>query len=356
MEASSGASLDRTLIAPPQSRTISAAGQGRSRSASYDATGTARLQSNTSSSPSTSSEFRVEIRLESCHSTATSSNGDGPAGQRIDMLGTARTGSRYSLAGNVLLHVPSPPIGALRSTFKLSSFTLAFEGKTEYWDNEGRYEELKVIDVRKDLLPDDNAREVIGGSTYALAFDLAVPGWLPCTYESTNVSTSYGLSVRATIDRVVYAGGAMAASVPVPIAGERPTPSPNAPTRLLPRLARTFGFASLCPSTSCSPEFIASTFVPIVINRHRIQRVPPDSESVYRHFSLCPDPSLTISPVECVVSVPEVLDILGDSLRVSVRLRAKPIEGEDVNMDGGPAPVVRVVEIGIEIEECIKTR
>lgn len=150
----------------------------------------------------------------------------------------------------------------------------------------------------------------------------------------------------------------MAASAPVPIAGA--SILAGTPSRLLPRLAKTLGLSSFRAPAATSSNLMATTFTPVAIARHRITSRSPfddDCATPLRHFTLKPDPSLTISPVECVVSVPEIVDIGGENVRVSVRLRARPESerGEDVDMDAASTSV-RVVEIGMEVEESIRTR
>lgn len=248
--------------------------------------------------------------------------------------------THYSLAGHVLVTVPylgeGPHVGELNRFRELKSLELAFEGKSEYYDEQGRYECVRLIYLRRQLLDDASRPYLISHtsntlgkeSIYAIGFDIAVPGWLPATFSTDLGSTSYGLIGIAGVGWSDTVNPTKLASAPVPISSNsRQTALQPAAqqSRLFPRLAKSFAsvFVSQGQYQSSYTQECRSSWQPIVVERHRAQATSDTSEQTLRHFTLKPDPQRSISPVECVVSVPEVLDISGNSLKVSVRLRAR---------------------------------
>lgn len=187
-------------------------------------------------------------------------------------------------------------------------------------------------------------------TTYAIPFDLKIPGWLPQSFENDTVALSYGLIATAKVEWVTLSpskslpdalphlmdvdNALPMSSSPVPIMSAA---SPTYASRFFPRLksvANALATAITVPSPSASQQVTrTSDWQPIAISRHRVPAPPcavpsvigvdaPAAETLLRHYTLRPAEN-SPSPVECVVSVPETIDINGPTLRVSVRLRAR---------------------------------
>lgn len=197
-------------------------------------------------------------------------------------------------------------------------------------------------------------------TTYAIPFDMKIAGWLPQSFENDTVALSYGLIATVKVEWVALAPPKNvlnptnrmdvdqvmpSSSSPVPIMSAA---SPTYASRFFPRLksvASALATAMTLPISVASHQVVrASDWQPITIIRHRVTEPPcvaPSAtgtetavETPLRHYTLRPAAN-SPSPVECVVSVPETIDINGPTLRVSVRLRARDgftiagVEGED---------------------------
>lgn len=218
---------------------------------------------------------------------------------------------------------------------------------------------MRLLKTEVSLLPSEGfelsnkcgiieAQGITKETAYAIPFDLKIPGWLPQSFENDRVALSYGLIATVKLgwsDQVVKsktaheAGEAMdvdgmASSSPIPIVSAS---SPLYSSRFFPRIAKSVASALATAITSPSsgpPRQVtrASEWQAITVVRHRVPAPPCGTASIFaaetgaeqtlRHYTLRPAEN-SPSPVECVVSVPETIDINGPTLRVSVRLRAR---------------------------------
>jgi hypothetical protein len=268
-------------------------------------------------------------------------------------------------------------------------------------------------------------------TTYTIAFDMTIPGWLPATFHNDMSATLYGLVCDAELgwaNELDSAGSPSLTSsgpfvCPEPILSSAPIPIGNGfsvASRFLPRLAKTvataFGGWSYAQYSPDSVKISKSEWQTVTVVRHRAQpttfistdlsgdRVAVSVDPAHiplRHFTLKPSAD-SPSPIECVVSTPEIVDLNGPSLRVSVRLRARKVpslsltsagsavagavpagfmrssdENGDVSMDDASddtprndsgsssrtctplSPIkeaVRMIELGMELEEIEKYR
>ena len=223
----------------------------------------------------------------------------------------------------------------------------------------GRYQVMRLVKTEVSLLPSEgfelsNRSDVPSDqglakeTAYAIPFDLKIPGWLPQSFENDTVALSYGLITTVKLgwsDQVVQpktvheAGEAMdvdgiASSCPVSIV---PATSQSYSSRFFPRIAKSVASALATaiplPSSGASRQVTrASEWQVITVIRHRVPAPSCGTASLFsaetvaeqslRHYTLRPAEN-SPSPVECVVSVPETIDINGPTLRVSVRLRAR---------------------------------
>ena len=178
---------------------------------------------------------------------------------------------------------------------------------------------------------------------------MTVPGWLPASFSNELTSTSYGLVCEAEIGWASATNEGLCINVPSDCmnqstASSMPIPIGNgfgAASRFLPRLAKSVATAFTgFPAAQWEPEHtrtLRSEFKTIRVIRHRapstnslsldergntIGQIVNQSEPAQRHFTLKPSED-SPSPIECMVSTPEIVDLEGPSLRVSVRLRAR---------------------------------
>jgi hypothetical protein len=313
------------------------------------------------------------------------------------MLAECRTG--YSLAGHVVLTVPNlsssnVPHNTICKTHvrQIKRLRVAFEGKSEFHDEAGRcieyttrlfglanaadlaaffpgrYHATQLCRVEKDLISDSTNLQILehtgpvtttsvfeDSTTYAIAFDLTVPGWLPASISKDLTTTSYGVLCDAEVGWAPQAGfhdlspldvnmetctdNTSVSSLPIPIGTGL-----TAASRFLPRLAKSMvtvltGSSAAQWDPSHNRTF-QSEWQTVYIMRHRaspttFSSLDGNGNSVVqtvnhgdiplRHFTLKPSED-SPSPIECMVSTPEIVDLNGPSLRVSVRLRArKPV-------------------------------
>lgn len=178
----------------------------------------------------------------------------------------------------------------------------------------------------------DPARPASRQITFAIPFDLRLPGWLPPTHLSALTDTSYGVIAAAVIGWVDPVQACPLAA----IAPTRQTLFSLQPNRGLPRITKSSkGKTELNSSASSPPqpavdERSTSKWTPFEIRRHKLPiAINPSAIEGEKHYSLRPDESST-SPVECVVSVPDWVNIHGGerSLRVSLRVRARRPSGQ----------------------------
>ncbi|WVQ78789.1 hypothetical protein IAT38_000880 [Cryptococcus sp. DSM 104549] len=262
----------------------------------------------------------------------------------VDMVGGPNTGTSYSLPGHVVLSLPALPApleGRLREVRELS---LVMEGKSEFWDDHGRYTPMRLhtatvtlaTPAQPLLIPStDPSRPHSQRIHLALPFDMVLPGWLPPTHQSDMTATSYGCVVHAVIGwteasaapAISVAGpssGAMTDAVASDLAMDSVVPFRHNFTKPKPRT-----FDSFFANSSLQPHSTQKThskWLPFTVLRHRLPTPVGASapERAERHFTLRPEADST-SPVECVVSVPEFVDVHGEekSLKVSLRIRAR---------------------------------
>jgi len=153
----------------------------------------------------------------------------------------------------------------------------------------------------------------------AIPFDLRLPGWLPPSHVTSLTNTSYGL--RADV-KLGWLDGAGRSSLRLLALSN---PSIN----------------SLATAQSSSP------FTPFKVFRHRFP-VNSGGHTILRperSYTLRPDCNQT-TPIECIVSVPDWVDVNGDekSLRVSLRVRARPRRSTALGVEVVSWPADRVEE------------
>ncbi|KIR70773.1 hypothetical protein I310_05624 [Cryptococcus deuterogattii CA1014] len=307
----------------------------------------------------------------------------------VDMIGCANTGSSYSAPGHILISLPALPAALEGKLREVKELRLFMEGKSEFYNDAGRYTPMRLHSctlelaspLRPLLIPSSDPSHSYSQLQFVLPFDLRLPGWLPSSYENDMTFIGYGCVVEAII------GWAEPASV-----------SPNygdsigavlEPRGLIKPKSRSvfesvFSNSTLLPSSS---KKSVSKWQPFSIRRHRLH--PPIGSTMAeiseRHYTLRPEAGST-SPIECVVTVPEFVDINSEekNLKVSLRIRARrdavvaksrlqtetesttaAEEDEDINqLESVPMersdskckkdreePLTHMIELGMEVEE-----
>lgn len=184
----------------------------------------------------------------------------------------------------------------------------------------GRYTPSRVYTTSLDLATTDKPllipssdplRSHSRSIELTVSFDLRLPGWLPSSRLTDLHNTEHGVVVYSA------AGWTEAAT----LAYDPPSIANQAvQTRSIRRTA------SLLAQLSSVTEKRTSPYFPITIRRHRLPSAMNDrfQDGTERHYSLTPAADST-SPIECVVSVPDWVDVNGGEkdLKVSIRVRAR---------------------------------
>ncbi|WVQ93510.1 hypothetical protein IAU59_000584 [Kwoniella sp. CBS 9459] len=259
----------------------------------------------------------------------------------VDMLSGPNTGSSYSLPGHVIISVPSLPAPLEGRLREVRDLKIVMEGKSEFWDDHGRYTPLRLHTAtitlatpsKPLLLPShDPSRPNASRIKLAVAFDMRLPGWLPPSHLSDMTTVSYGVLANVTIGWMEMAsmGSSSCGSSSSSLLNDSDVSMDSIiPFRhnFKPRSKNSFESFftnnSLLPKTT---DKSVSKWTPFTILRHRL----PTSIGGFaqqrseRHYTLRPEADST-SPVECVVTVPDWVDVNGEekSLKVSLRLRAR---------------------------------
>ncbi|KAG9008045.1 hypothetical protein FRB94_013810 [Tulasnella sp. JGI-2019a] len=329
----------------------------------------------------------------------------------LDMYGSAKSGTAYSLSGEVVLTLTSPaPTSSLLSTTSvfrpttiyLSSLLLTFEGKVEILSNNCPYAPFRLCQIEKELVtPSNDGKPIIltnraqpnGTMRWSMTFDLAVPGWLPPSVAFDEHSgSSYAIHAQAKFaEDFDVAMSAMPASV------TNPTPSNSRPASPAPSVSGLVSsyFSAVPTLSSLNPFAIGrsrvkstnATPVSIRLNRFRAPKslnpfrgapefaaplvapqifhptpslFPVALESVETRVNIPADgretpeeqarriPIEILSNVEVVAGVPEYVGTTEDKIPLSLRVRST---GADERCDG-----LVLEAFDVEIEQCEKFR
>ncbi|KIR57534.1 hypothetical protein I314_06673 [Cryptococcus bacillisporus CA1873] len=246
----------------------------------------------------------------------------------VDMIGCANTGTSYSAPGHIQISLPALPAALEGKIREVKELKLFMEGKSEFYNDAGRYTPMRLHSCtlelaspsRPLLIPSSDPSHSCSQLQFVLPFDLRLPGWLPSSYENDMTFIGYGCVIEAII------GWAEPASVS-PNYGDSIGAVPE-PRGLIKPKSRSvfesvFSNSTLLPSSS---KKSVSKWQPFSIRRHRLH--PPIGSTIpeisERHYTLRPEAGST-SPIECVVTVPEFVDINSEerNLKVSLRIRAR---------------------------------
>lgn len=151
-----------------------------------------------------------------------------------------------------------------------------------------------------ELPSEDSTGSISGRYKVAIPFDLRLPGWLPSSHDAAFAHLSYGLKVHARISWTYSTTVAHLGKIPRRVLAANP---------------------SLNPLTSRDN---LSAYTGFEVVRHSFP-VGLDSETALpskRYFHL-PHTARGYHPIDCMITVPEILDLNGDaaSLRIELQLR-----------------------------------
>ena len=232
--------------------------------------------------------------------------------------------SKYTLHGQVVISVPCLPWPLLGKLREIRRLHLSLGGKSEFFDQKGglrlfllilfahvtsdHYTPLRLWKDHVDLI--QNGEPVVlpshhrnlpdsGHIHIAIPFHIRIPGWLPPSQAHFHCLTAYGLVAQASI-------------------GWSEDPLRD----ILPNKKLEHN-KSLRRDATSSP---CSSFVDFSLRRHRMPISTPGNaqELGEKHFAVRTDHN-AYSPVDCIVTVPEWIDVNGDerSFKIVLQMRAK---------------------------------
>ncbi|WWD16427.1 hypothetical protein CI109_100853 [Kwoniella shandongensis] len=258
---------------------------------------------------------------------------------RVDMIGGANTSTSYSVPGHIIITLPAlPPV--LRGRARVvEQLKIVMEGKSEFWDDQGRYTPMRLYTTTLVLaskekplivpshdLSDPNSSSI----RLAVAFDLRLPGWLPPSHDSDLTTVAYGARVdtcsRWKETSNLESGSAL--SLAEMLDSEYSTTGST--SNGSPKSRRKSSFDSIFSNQSLNLELLhrsSSKYTPFTIHRHCFPTsiTGQPARIVDRQYLLFADAD-SKSPVECVLLIPEWVDINGEerSLKVKLKVRHRP--------------------------------
>ncbi|KAK8861654.1 hypothetical protein IAR55_002477 [Kwoniella newhampshirensis] len=261
----------------------------------------------------------------------------------VDMIGRANTGTSYSLPGHVILTLPTLP-STLHGEMRDMLLRIEIEGKSEFWDDQGRYTAMRLYSFQHPIASPHNSMPIPSHDPSrpnasffqaVVQFDIRLPGWLPPSHDSGMTTVGYGVRVDAIIGwigqknvskRVEPYNGLFSTAV---------APSGSAKTssfdRQLAKARPKSAFGSFSINKSLQPgeiDFSSSKSTPFTVHRHRLPSAisGPASDLCAREFSLTAN-SEEWNPLDCVVIVPGWVDLHGPEPRLQVKLRIQAKRG-----------------------------
>ncbi|KAG8946480.1 hypothetical protein FRC04_011656 [Tulasnella sp. 424] len=321
----------------------------------------------------------------------------------LDMYGSARSGTAYSLSGEIVLTLTSsssssslfgssasgsasPASGpsSRPTTIYLSSLNVTFEGRTEILSHNCGYAPFRLCQVEKELVSAlaadgkpialSNKGQKNGVMRWKMTFDLAVPGWLPTTsqLDEQGSGTSYALYAHAKFSDDFETALSAVTSVPVtsspsssPSANPRsatPTLRPSSPSSrpatpsgmaaylpTVPGLSGSINLSALNPFSSFSRSKLRNaqaTPVSIKVNRFRT----PKS---LNPFGGAPDFTQPLVPPHIYHPTASLFPVLLESVETRVTM---PASGKDT--DEGkriPLDILGGIEVVAGVPEYVGT-
>lgn len=320
----------------------------------------------------------------------------------LDMYGSARSGTAYSLSGEIVLTLTSsssssslfggsssstsgsgsPASGPSSRPTKiyLSSLNVTFEGRTEILSHNCGYAPFRLCQVEKELVSASasdgkpialsNKGQKNGVMRWKMTFDLAVPGWLPTSsqLDEQGSGTSYALYAHAKFSDDFET--ALSAVTSVPVTSSTPSPSAN-PARssspiqpssrpatpsgmtsylpTVPGLSGSINLSALNPFSSFSRSKLRNAHaspVSIKVNRFRT----PKS---LNPFGGAPDFTQPLVPPHIYHPTPSLFPVLLESVETRVTM---PASGKDADeCKRIPLDILGGIEVVAGVPEYVGT-
>jgi hypothetical protein len=283
--------------------------------------------------------------------------------------------SAYSLHGHVIFSIPALPVAQHGRMREIKSLHVDVEGKSEYYDDNrrlaagimlrradqsDRYVPMRLfsttitcIDPSQPIQIHSSSPQCPSASEYRFAFPfvLCLPGWLPASHRTSCTNTAYGIQIRTELGWAT----SKSKSAQHPSPTDSPTSKPAQPTtvnhpkhwtdyQITKLRERRFQYVTLGQSLmQHRTERCRSVFIPFTIRRHRVPPPRTGVEQPVRHYALSKELN-RLDPIQCLVSIPEWIDLNddNDSFNVILRIRTR-----------APAPPLRP---GPETEARVETR
>ncbi|KAG8898327.1 hypothetical protein FRC01_010948, partial [Tulasnella sp. 417] len=299
----------------------------------------------------------------------------------LDMYGSARSGTAYSLSGEIVLTLTSsssssslfggssssssgagsPASGpsSRPTTIYLSSLNVTFEGRTEILSHNCGYAPFRLCQVDKELVSSSgsdgkpialsNRGQKNGVMRWKMTFDLAVPGWLPPSsqLDEQGSGTSYALYAHAKFSDDFETALSAVTAVPVtstgtsssttnprsssPALSSSPSSRPATPSGMasylptVPGLSGSINLSALNPFSSFSRSKLRNAHaspVSIKVNRFRT----PKS---LNPFGGAPDFTQPLVPPHIYHPTPSLFPVLLESVETRVTMPASGKDSEE---------------------------
>ncbi|KAG8945543.1 hypothetical protein FRC00_010077, partial [Tulasnella sp. 408] len=296
------------------------------------------------------------------------------------MYGSARSGTAYSLSGEIVLTLTSsssstsslfggssssssgagsPASGpsSRSTTIYLSSLNVTFEGRTEILSHNCGYAPFRLCQVEKELVSASasdgkpialsNKGQKNGVMRWKMTFDLAVPGWLPPSsqLDEQGSGTSYALYAHAKFSDDFETALSAVTSVPVtsstspsantrsssPVLSSSPSSRPATPSGMaaylptVPGLGGSINLSALNPFSSFSRSKLRNAHaspVSIKVNRFRT----PKS---LNPFGGAPDFTQPLVPPFIYHPTPSLFPVVLESVETRVTMPANGKDAEE---------------------------
>ncbi|KAG9019554.1 hypothetical protein FRB90_000462 [Tulasnella sp. 427] len=307
----------------------------------------------------------------------------------LDMYGSARSSTAYSLSGEIVLTLTSsssssslfggsstgsPASGpsSRPTTIYLSSLNITFEGRTEILSHNCGYAPFRLCQVEKDLVSASssdgkpialsNKGQKNGVMRWKMTFDLAIPGWLPPSsqFDEQGSGTSYALYANAKFSDDYDTASSAVVSVPVT---SSPSSSARSPSPVLrpatpslgvssylpgvPGLSGSINLSALNPFSSFSRSKLRTTHasaVSIKVNRFRT----PKS---LNPFGGAPDFTQPLVPPHIYHPTASLFPVLLESVETRVNLPAAGKDGEEAKKI--PLDILGGIEVVAGVPEYV---
>ncbi|KAG7448033.1 uncharacterized protein BT62DRAFT_946908 [Guyanagaster necrorhizus] len=238
----------------------------------------------------------------------------------LDMYGDPDSSSAYSLSGHVTvsLHSPNSIFERRRTTsFLLQSLELTFEGQSEIVAPQIGYSGIRLCSITRQLvstepleLSNEGQEESNAPCRWNLVFNIPIPGWLPASskYGVDDMGTSYTLYATAKFLDLDNTSPWSLSALCAPFRSrEREV-----------HAEKTIPIRRFVDS-----QFLDPAEVPLTTFLVNSKTNPPKRDDDRPRI-----PQEIISKLQILASIPEYVDVLEDSIDLTLRMRVHDLEEE----------------------------